>query len=127
MRVSLSPAYTGAKMREMFELINTAAINYVNYYKTILETKEIQSIEIESKDSFMRFANDVIATCALGIECDSLQNPTNEMYKMALASRPVGFVRTLKFLIALNIPKLSKVILIVFIITNFQYILILVH
>jgi cytochrome P450 family 9 len=39
-------------------------------------------LAVEMKDLFTRYTNDVIATSAFGISCDSLSNPGNEFYMM---------------------------------------------
>ena len=61
------------------------------------------------KDLFTRYTNDVIATSAFGIECDSLSNPKNEFYKMG---RDVTNFRGVRALILFGYtfsPKLMKV------------------
>jgi cytochrome P450 family 9 len=39
-------------------------------------------LSLEVKDLFTKFTNDVIATAAFGIQCNTLQNPDNEFYRM---------------------------------------------
>ncbi|XP_053685848.1 cytochrome P450 9e2-like [Sabethes cyaneus] len=78
MRATLSPAFTGSKMRQMFELIVECSASMVTHYKKRLST--VDSLELDMKDMFTKFTNDVIATCAFGIKVDSLENPENEFY-----------------------------------------------
>jgi hypothetical protein len=61
------------------------------------------------KDLFTRYANDVIATSAFGIECDSLNNPKNEFYEMGKDVTNFRGVRALIFFGYMMSPKLMKV------------------
>ncbi|KFB49798.1 AGAP012296-PA-like protein [Anopheles sinensis] len=98
MRATLSPAFTGSKMRQMFELVGECCESMVKFYKDEVRTKG-GSQEYEMKDVFTRFANDVIATCAFGIKVDSLRNAENDFYEngiqMSKFQRP-NTVRTRK-------------------------------
>nr|WNH29019.1 cytochrome P450 9J34 [Culex pipiens pallens] len=78
MRATLSPAFTGSKMRQMFELIVECSERMVNYYREEAKSKGPQ--EYEMKDVFSRFANDVVATCAFGLAVDSVKDKDNEFY-----------------------------------------------
>jgi len=64
---------------------------------------------VEMKDLFTRYTNDVIATAAFGIECDSLSNPKNEFYEMGKNITNFGGVTTLIFFGYVVSPKLMKV------------------
>ena len=66
-------------------------------------------LAVEMKDLFTRFANDVIATSAFGITCDSLKNPKNEFYEMGRDVTNFGGVRALIFFGYTFSPKLMKV------------------
>ncbi|XP_058462588.1 cytochrome P450 9e2-like [Malaya genurostris] len=79
MRATLSPAFTGSKLRLMFDLIVECGENAARYYLDEARSKGPQ--EYEMKDVFSRFSNDVIATCAFGFQVDSLKNPTNEFFE----------------------------------------------
>ncbi|KAF5293613.1 hypothetical protein FQA39_LY03098 [Lamprigera yunnana] len=77
MRSTLSPSYTSSKMKGIFLLIKECSKQFVDYY-----SKYDEMVTIEFKDAFSRFANDVIATSAFGIKCDSLKEPNNVFYLM---------------------------------------------
>ncbi|KAF5288516.1 hypothetical protein FQA39_LY15384 [Lamprigera yunnana] len=77
MRSTLSPSFTSSKMKYMFKLMQVCATQFVNYFKT-----ENGEVALEAKDSFTRFANDIIATCAFGVQCNSLVDRNNEFYVM---------------------------------------------
>lgn len=71
MRATLSPAFTGSKMRLMFQLIEQSAEDAV---KVLLEEARLKksqdnvNFEPELKDIFTRCMTDVIATTAFGIQ-----------------------------------------------------------
>ena len=66
-------------------------------------------LAVEMKDLFTRYTNDVIATTAFGIECDSLSNPKNEFYEMGKVVTDFGGVTALIFFGYAVSPKLMKV------------------
>ncbi|XP_049294620.1 probable cytochrome P450 9f2 [Anopheles funestus] len=109
MRATLSPAFTGSKMRQMFELIVECSTNMAKHYKDEIHKNGSSSREHEMKDVFTRYANDVIATCAFGIKVDSLKNADNDFYvngkKMMSFNRPHVMFKLLGFRI---VPKLMS-------------------
>lgn len=79
MRATLSPAFTGSKMRQMFDLTSKCAEQVVEHF--LNKAKSGEKIYLEMKEFSTRYTNDVIATCAFGIEINSFSNPDNEFYK----------------------------------------------
>ncbi|XP_053689443.1 cytochrome P450 9e2-like [Sabethes cyaneus] len=79
MRSTLSPAFTGSKMRQMFNLVVECSENTAQYFLKEAHSK-VAGLEYEMKNVFTRFANDVIASCAFGIKVDSLENQSNDFY-----------------------------------------------
>lgn len=79
MRATLSPAFTGSKMRAMFNLMSECARDFAEHFTNKL-TDEIT--EIELKGIFTKYTNDVIASAAFGIKCDSLADENNTFYLM---------------------------------------------
>ncbi|KAJ6634903.1 putative cytochrome P450 9f2 [Pseudolycoriella hygida] len=75
MRATLSPAFTGSKMRQMFELVSECADDIVQYFSK--KSKNNEDINVEMKDLFTRYTNDVIATCAFGLKINSFEDPEN--------------------------------------------------
>ncbi|XP_055529196.1 cytochrome P450 9e2-like [Wyeomyia smithii] len=78
MRSTLSPAFTGSKMRQMFNLVVECSENTAQHF--LKRAQSGTTLEYEMRDVFSRFANDVIASCAFGIQVDSLQNKNNDFY-----------------------------------------------
>lgn len=81
MRSTLSPAFTGSKMRQMFEFVNIVG---EQTSKALLDDiKGGGENSFEFKPLAMKFTVDVIASCAFGIEIDSFKNPANDFYRIA--------------------------------------------
>jgi cytochrome P450 family 9 len=80
MRATLSPVFTGSKMRNMFSLISKCGENMVSSFQ--LEAKEKGPQVHEMKSLFTRFTSDVVATSAFGIEVNSFKDRDNLVYKL---------------------------------------------
>ena len=107
MRATLSPAFTGSKMRQMFEHISVCGQNVTKYYQEQIKTNGQQVLEM--KDTFTRFANDVIATSAFGFDVDSFRNRDNEFYQLGKGmtnfNSPMVMMR---FLFMRTFPRIAK-------------------
>lgn len=106
MRATLSPAFTSSKMKQIFQMISKNGEQFVNHF--LNENQEL--IEVEMKDIFTRFTNDVIANTAFGVECDSLKNPTNEFYLMGAQVTDFStFDKSIKLMGFFIIPQVMRV------------------
>ncbi|XP_069702398.1 probable cytochrome P450 6a14 [Periplaneta americana] len=74
LRVKLSPTFTSGKMKMMFGTL----VDCGNELQTCLETSAKNEEVIEIKDVLARYSTDIIASCAFGIQCNSLSNPDAE-------------------------------------------------
>lgn len=114
MRASLSPAFTGNKMRQMFDLVSVCAEDMVNFLHE--ESKGVDVLNKEIKDMFMRYTTDVIATSGFGVQTNSLRDKDNEFLR---AGRNVidfsSLKSTVKIFILHAFPRLAKAL-------NLQYI-----
>ncbi|KAL1509785.1 hypothetical protein ABEB36_004469 [Hypothenemus hampei] len=105
MRATLSGSFTSSKMKHMFEVINETAQNFSTHF---MKKKE-NIIELDMKDTFTRFTNDVIATSAFGLKVDSLKEPNNTFYQMGKVITNISsFLITLKFLVFVVFPRIFK-------------------
>ncbi|XP_055619245.1 probable cytochrome P450 9f2 [Toxorhynchites rutilus septentrionalis] len=107
MRATLSPAFTGSKMRHMFGLVAECGQSMVEFFTS--ETKAGRTLEYEMKDVFSRFGNDVIASVAFGIKVDSLRERENEFFmngKQMLNFQ--SFMVIVKFLLLRSMPRLAQ-------------------
>ncbi|XP_059612486.1 probable cytochrome P450 9f2 [Phlebotomus argentipes] len=81
MRATLSPAFTGSKMRLMCDFMVEICEQMVDYLKTEAKEKGPQTHEV--KEFFSRIATDIIGTCAFGIKVDSLKEKDNKFFTSA--------------------------------------------
>lgn len=80
MRSTISPAFTGSKMRLMHSLIVETSKSFI----TSLEKQvDAGAIEFEAKSLLNRYTNDVIANCAFGIKINSMEDKNNDFYEYA--------------------------------------------
>nr|XP_015838530.1 PREDICTED: cytochrome P450 9e2 [Tribolium castaneum] len=103
MRATISPVFTSSKMKFLFGLMDECAKNFTGHF-TQNETK------LEMKDVFSKFANDVIASTAFGIRIDSLQDPTNEFYKLGSSFINFGWWDIAKVLVMQLSPGLANLL-----------------
>lgn len=109
MRTTLSPAFTGSKMRHMFELVVECADDLAKYL--VAEAKQRKKIRWEMKDLFSRYTSDVIASCAFGLKVDSLKNPTNEFFTIGTSNLNFGSMKVaLRMLLIRSMPRLMRAI-----------------
>ncbi|KFB49796.1 AGAP012296-PA-like protein [Anopheles sinensis] len=103
MRATLSPAFTGSKMRQMFDLVGECCESMVKFYQNEVRRKSGTKVH-EMKDVFTRFSNDVIATCAFGLKVDSMGSVNNDFYtngkKMVAFDRPIVILKMIGFQMA---------------------------
>lgn len=78
MRPIVSPVFTGSKMRSLFLLMNQCADSFVKHFKN--DSKEVK--EFEMREIMTKYATEVIASVAFGIEVDSIKQPNNDFYAM---------------------------------------------
>ncbi|XP_055589837.1 cytochrome P450 9e2-like [Uranotaenia lowii] len=72
MRATLSPMFTGSKIRNMFELVVECGQTMVEFLQSNT------SGDLEMKDTFLRLCNDVIASVAFGVQINSFQDRDNQ-------------------------------------------------
>ncbi|XP_055679442.1 probable cytochrome P450 9f2 isoform X1 [Lutzomyia longipalpis] len=105
MRSTLSPAFTGSKMRLMCDLIVEIGQQMVEYLQRESKEKGLQTYEM--KELLSRVSHDVIATCAFGIKVDSLTHKENEVYLAGkILSDFSGVGKMMKFMFYRFFPKL---------------------
>lgn len=101
----MSPAFTGSKMKIMFSIMEDCARRYIGFFSK----NNPGSLDVELKDIFSRYANDIIATTAFGVECDSLTQQDNEFYHMGKAINNITGFDAIKFFMFTVFPKTMEV------------------
>ncbi|XP_012230654.1 cytochrome P450 9e2-like [Linepithema humile] len=106
MRKLLSPSFTSSKMKMMFELMCHCAKNFIDFL-TIESGKTGKTYDM--LDILSRYANDVVATCAFGINVDSFKYPNNDFFLLGKEVINFNSPRMLfAFLMHRNFPKIAK-------------------
>lgn len=75
LRQKLSPTFTSGQIKNMFKTLLDISVGL-----TKLMDQHVGAA-IDIKEAMARYTTDVIASCAFGIECDTLTNPENEFRK----------------------------------------------
>ncbi|EDW81111.1 uncharacterized protein Dwil_GK11195 [Drosophila willistoni] len=105
MRSTLSPAFTGSKMRQMFQLMNQVAKEAGGCLK---RDAVDGGLELDMKDYCTRFTNDVIASTAFGLQVNSFTERENTFYMAGKKLTTFTFAQNLKFLIFFSLKWLNK-------------------
>ncbi|ALC40568.1 Cyp9h1, partial [Drosophila busckii] len=108
MRNTLTPSFTGSKIKAMFELINECSVAGINYLATELQRTAQPEIELEMKNFFERFANDVIASTAFGIKVNSFVDIANQFYKTGKSMTKFSNLAMLKLMLYGIMPRIMK-------------------
>lgn len=78
MRSKLTPTFSSGKMRMMFPTMAGVGLEL----KKCVDCEIENNSEIDIRNIVSRFTTDMIATCAFGIECNSLRDAENMFYKI---------------------------------------------
>lgn len=109
MRATLSPVFTGSKMRMMFQLIVEVCEQMVTHLEERVGESGQELMDLEMKDLATKYTNDIIALCAFGLKCDTMRDKDNEFY--SLGQQVMDFKsrsKSLKFLGFRIFPKILK-------------------
>ncbi|CAH2012723.1 unnamed protein product [Acanthoscelides obtectus] len=111
MRSILSPCFTSSKMKAMFKLMLDCAERFTEYFQSlsVAEQTENQAIPQEMKETFTRYATDVVASTAFGVEVDSLNEPNNSFYLMGRRVTSFGFWKAMRFFMNILLPKVCAI------------------
>lgn len=90
LRHKLSPTFTSGKIKFMFSTVTEVADKLIER----IERETLGTGQIEVKNILARFTTDVIGSTAFGIECNSLEDPTNQFYEIGQkAFSPGNFLK----------------------------------
>ena len=101
LRSTVSPTFSSGKLKYMFELVHNHAKSFVTHCAQFRESGEC----FDMKDSYGRFTMDVIASCAFGIECNSLTQEKSIFAEKANDVFSMSFFKILKFMGILLLPQ----------------------
>ncbi|XP_030371710.1 probable cytochrome P450 9f2 [Scaptodrosophila lebanonensis] len=108
MRTTLSPAFTGSKMRQMFQLMNQVAQEAVEGLKN--EPMVDNELELDLKDYCTRFTNDIIASTAFGLQVNSFKERENTFYMMGKKLTNFTAWQNFKFLLFTSCKRIMKLL-----------------
>lgn len=106
LRATMSPNFTGSRMRAMHELIVRYTEDFVTTLKDI--HNDDASHEYDAKKLIAKYSNDIIATTTFGVEVNTLKDPENDFYKVGQDLTNFGFLKSLKLIAALKLPSLMR-------------------
>ena len=102
----LTPAFTSSKMKSMFVLMRDCAKEYGDYFASLPADQST----LELKDAFTKYTNDVIGTCAFGINVNSMKDPKNTFYVYGRETTNFRTEQSLRFFAARNFPWLCRLL-----------------
>lgn len=105
-RTISTPIFSSGKMKLMSNLITNCTEQMTKYLDTYYNTEKK---ELEMKDFFGRFTLDVIASCAFGVQCNSLENPDAEFVKITSKFNEMSFTRRLALFFAIVVMGSARV------------------
>ncbi|CAH0579516.1 unnamed protein product [Chrysodeixis includens] len=104
MRVSLSPAFSGARCRSMAPLMSESASAVVKFLREKISKPEVMDINTIT----MSYVNDVIASCAFGFAVDSLKDPDNCIFRLGKKAVVQDTTQVMKFFGYENMKSIMK-------------------
>lgn len=111
MRNTLSPAFTGSKMRQMFKLIVLEIEQSIKYLSDQIKENGLENkgLEVDVKDFTSRLTVDVIASTAFGFQVNSFKYKDNEFFTKAQKAINFTALQQIKMMIIELVPKVAKV------------------
>lgn len=99
-RSTVSPAFTGSKMRLMMQLVTECASEVCEYIESEMKN---DILELNFKDLASRFVANSVATSAFGFKVNTLKDRENEFYERGYSAANLS---TIKFFAFLAFPTL---------------------
>lgn len=103
-RNKITPVFTGNKIRQLFTLINGVGEDLSRYLDRTIPSEKV----INVKDITALFTTDVIATCAYGVQANSLQDPNSEFRRHGKKIFDFNVKRSIEFALLFFWPEISR-------------------
>lgn len=107
LRGKLSPFFTSGKLKSMYYLIDKISTQMVDYVEKRLDSEN--KVELEVKELTSLYSTDVVASCAFGVEANSLENPDGEFRTAGKIVFGTEFWRAFEFSAFFMLPQIMKV------------------
>ncbi|XP_055923100.1 probable cytochrome P450 9f2 isoform X2 [Eupeodes corollae] len=108
MRSTVSPVFTGNKMRQMFILINEVAKESIDFLK--LKCENQNEIDFSIKDFLTKFTNDTIASAVFGLKVNSFKEEQNEFYQMGKRVTKFTAIQNIKFFLFTSFKPIVRLL-----------------
>ncbi|NP_001352704.1 probable cytochrome P450 9f2 [Lucilia cuprina] len=111
MRNTLSPAFTGSKMRQMFKLIVSEIEESMKYLNDEIHNNGSKEtgLELDVKDFTSRLTVDIIASTAFGLTVNSFKNKNNEFYTKAQKTIKFTALQQIKIMVIDLFPRVARI------------------
>ncbi|XP_059222051.1 cytochrome P450 6d1-like [Stomoxys calcitrans] len=109
LRTKLTPSFSSAKLKAMFETVDAVGDKMIKYLGKELE--DGQSHDMEIKRVTTNYAIDIIGSVIFGLDIDSFSNPNNEFRKLSelvVGNEETNFLRRLRNLTSFVSPPVAK-------------------
>lgn len=106
LRTAVSPAFTGVKMRAMLSLAVDVIKNRLEY----LQQNATATAVYNMRDLNMRIIGDTIASCAFGIEVNSIRDRDNDFFESGSKMGDFTGLKGLTFFAYGTMPKLMNLL-----------------
>ncbi|CAH2105998.1 unnamed protein product [Euphydryas editha] len=110
MRATLSPAFTGSKLKQMVPFMEEVGNRMILVLKKQIKESKSDVIEIDIKDLTSRYTNDVIFSCAFGLQVDSHSERENQFYKVGKMATTFSFRQAILYYLGAALPWLVKIL-----------------
>lgn len=106
MRVKLTPTFSSGKLKKMFGLMEKCADQLQNHIEEVV----LDQGEFLAKDLFARFTIDIIASCAFGLDVNSIEDGDHEFYKMGQLIFTPDLMSIVKNNVVMSFPAISRLL-----------------
>lgn len=107
MRATVSPSFTSSKMKSMFMLMTNCAVDFADYVSKL----PVEDRDVELKDLVGMYTNDVISSCAFGINVDTKRDPNNAIHVYGKrVTRGNKLRMVLNMLLYRSAPRIAKAV-----------------
>ncbi|XP_026818760.1 cytochrome P450 6k1-like isoform X2 [Rhopalosiphum maidis] len=107
MRGQLTPAFTSGKLRTMEHLVDICCNNMSDFLNENIKSE--QGYDLEMKDFFGKFTLDVIATCAFGVESNSLKDENGGFASRVSKFASLSIMKRLSlYIVLLFMPGIAR-------------------
>lgn len=102
-RGKLSPFFSSGKLKTMYYLIEKISEDMMKHIHK--KASKNNQVELELKSLAALYSTDVIASCAYGVEANSIENPDGEFRKAGDSIFASSFRRDLELLAFMSLPQ----------------------